>query len=353
MDIKSKLSEIAKISDQKLLEFWNQEINKNFGFNQKQKDLIKRMLVHAQDHNLRPAKRLRAAFVYFGYLLGQKEINPEIYKAMNAVELAHTALLMQDDVMDQDDLRRGKETTHKHFGAKNLHYGESMAYTLGDVLLSFAYEELLKSDFEPKRVKEATLQLLRGIANTAFGQAYDITLETMDEWTEDDVIALHKAKTAIYSYENPLQIGAILGETNQETLNIISEFSMLGGVAFQLQDDILGVFGDTDKTGKSDNSDLIHGKRTLLILKALEMGNQTQKDMVLKAWNNVNATNEEITKAKKAIIDSGALAYSKQKATDLALEAISCTQKLRDLNLNSEAVDFIEGIAKYMIDREF
>lgn len=353
MDVKQKLKEIAVLTDQKLEKYWDEEISCNFGFNQNQKDLVKKMLLHAKDHNLRSAKRIRAAFVYYAYLLGNREINEEIFKAMMAVELVHTGLLMHDDVMDQDELRRGRITTHKYFELDgDKHYGESIAYSLGDAVMALGYELILKSNFENKTVIGATTKLLRGIAQTDYGQAFDVFLEKMDDWEDNDVIALHSAKTALYTYENPLIIGGLLSGLDPKVLDILSQYSLDGGVAFQLQDDILGIFGDCEKTGKSDNSDLIHGKRTLLILKTLELGNEEQKEAIMKVWGKGIDDKELIDQAKRAIIKSGSLEYSKKLAKSYALKSVETAKKLTEFNLNSEAIEFIEGLAEYMVNRE-
>lgn len=352
MNAKQTLENFIPIIDKKLDSYWKTEVEKEFGFNQKQKDLVKKMLEHASEHNLRAAKRIRGAFVYYAYLLGKKKDN-KIWNAAMGVELVHTALLMHDDVMDLDNVRRGKPTTHKYFEEGDPHYGESMAYTLGDAVLSIGYELVLKSGFEAELVVKTMEKLLRGITKTAFGQAYDVSLEKMvNLWKEDDVISLHRAKTAIYTYENPLFIGAILAQLDDKVLKILHDYSMTGGVAFQLQDDILGIYGDSEKTGKSINSDLLGGKVTLLVLKTFEKGSAKQIVDLKKVWGKRKATNEEIEKAKKAIIDSGSLDYSRKISREYAANAAKIAGKLRLLELNTEAIDFIQGIAEYMVNRE-
>jgi geranylgeranyl diphosphate synthase type I len=255
---------------------------------------------------------------------------------------------MMDDFMDQDLIRRGGQTTHKFYESKpngNAHYGESMAVNIGGVILNLGYELLLDSGSTA-----AMHQMLRGIANTFYGQSYDVTLEREKVWTEEDVLSLHRAKTGLYTYENPLVIGALLAEQNSEVIQLLKSYSADGGVAFQLQDDILGVFGSAEKTGKSADSDLMQGKCTLLVLKAFE--SKTHKPVVQKVWGDPNATRADLDAAKQAIIDSGSLDYSRELAKKLAANAAITANKLRKLNLTNEAVDFIQGIAEYMVIRE-
>lgn len=353
MDVKEKLNEYIEFIDKKLIDYWDSELAIGFGFNQKQKLLVKGMLEHSKEHDLRPAKRLRGSFVHYGYLLGKSEVDERIVKAAMGVELVHTALLMHDDFMDQDDVRRGGPTTHKFFENGDKHYGESMAVNIGDALLEIGQELLLSANFEDNLVRRAALKMLRGITNTAWGQAYDVTLEKMkNEWTEDDVITVHKAKTAIYTYENPLFIGAILAGLEGKVFEILHDYAMAGGVAFQLQDDILGVYGDPEKTGKSANSDLLQGKCTLLVMKVFKEGSQEQIGAVEKVWGKRKASIEDIEAAKKAIKDSGSLEYSRTIAKDYAQKAANTAERLRVLNLDKEAIDYIQGIAQYMADRD-
>ena len=228
-----------------------------------------------------------------------------------------------------------------------------MACCLGDTLMALGYEELLKLNFDDRIVKKAMVKLLRGITHTTYGQAFDVSLEKMDNWSENDVISLHSAKTAIYTYENPLLIGGILAGLEKPILDILSKYSMYGGVEFQLQDDILGIFGDEKKTGKSSNSDLIHGKRTLLILKTLELGNKEQQEDIKKVWGKGINDEELVSRAKKAIIESGSLDYSKKLINVYAEKSIETAKELHKFkNLNSEAIEFITELSHYLANRE-
>jgi len=349
---KKKLEELVIKIDQKLENYWNEEIEKEFGFEEAQKGLVKKVLMHAKEHNLRAAKRLRASFVYYGYLLSGIKPDEEIWKVMEGIELVQTALLMHDDFMDEDKLRRGLPTTHEYFGEGDKHYGESMAVNVGDVVLCLGYERVLSCGLDTERVLEATRILMRGITNTAFGQIYDVTLPKLGELTEEKVLAVHRAKTSIYTFQNPLIIGGILAGLDKKVLEILKEYSFKGGVAFQLQDDVLGMFGEQEKTGKSVNSDLLQGKSTLLIAKTLEMGNETQKKALLGAWGNKEATGEAIEKAKMAIKESGSLDYSIDKAKSFAREAMEIAESLNKDNLGKEAVDYLKGIADFIVTRE-
>ena len=351
---KTLIAYVGKI-DKMLAEYWDSEVKQNFGFNERQKEVVREMLVHAKEHNLRPAKRARGAFVNFAYELSGQKADERVWRAAMGVELVHTALLMHDDFMDRDSVRRGGPTTQKYYEGQaggDIHYGESMAVNVGDAVLCLGYQLLLDCGFSADKTRLAMDQMLRGIANTAYGQAYDVTLEMMRNWTEDDVIALHRAKTAIYTYENPLLVGAVLAGLSAEVKRVLSLYAMDGGVAFQLQDDILGVFGSEEETGKSADSDLRQGKCTLLILKALEMGDDEQKKAVEAVWGKMAVGRAGLDLAKKAISESGSLDYSRKLAKAYAKKAAETANRLRGFSLDSEAIDYIQGIAEYMVERK-
>lgn len=340
---KKALEEFVPVIDAKLSGYFDTEIAKNFGFNDRQKIVARDALVHSKEHNLRASKRIRGSFVNYGFKLSGKPINDLVWNASMGVELIHTALLMHDDIEDRDEMRRGGPTTHKFYEAKfkNTHLGVGMGINVGDTILCMGFEKLM----ECNNISVMN-QMLRSITNTAHGQSYDITLEGLGNWTEEDVIVLHKAKTAIYTYENPLIIGAMLAGLNSDTFTLLHDYAMDGGVAFQLQDDILGVFGTPEKTGKSADSDLKQGKCTLLVLKAFD------RPEVKKVWGDMNASRSDLDAAKKAIIDSGSYQYNKDLAANYARKAAATANKLRDLNLDLDSIDYIQGIAEYMVERE-
>ena len=347
---KKTLQEFVPVIDERIARYFDKELGAEFGFNARQKQMVRQALLHGKEYILRPTKRLRASFVNYGYMLGNDNVTAEVWQAAVGIELVHAALLMHDDFMDLDDARRRGPATHKFYEKKfggQVHLGEAMAVTVGDALLCLGFE-LIQSTGNSNVMR----QVLRGIANTAWGQGYDITLEAFGNWTEEDVIVLHQAKTAIYTYENPLCTGALMAGLPEPVYPILHDYSMDGGVAFQLQDDILGVFGDPEKTGKSADSDLKQGKCTLLVLKVLQDGTKGQITSLRKAWGNRGATREELDKAKAAIIDSGSYEYSKQLAKKFASKAAKRVSELRSLHLKAGAIDYIQGVAEYMIERE-
>ncbi len=348
--------------DKLLNDYFENELIKVFGVSKKEIKLNRHIFKHLAEHNLRPAKRLRGSFVYYGYRLFKKDKEDDIKKASMSIELIHTALLMHDDFMDQDDTRRGLPTTHEYyktyhkrnnFRFDGQHYGEAMAVTVGDVALMKGFEILGNCNFpDPKKIS-AINRTFAGIANTAYGQAYDVTLESLGNATEKDVTDIHHGKTSIYTYENPLHIGAILAGASTNDLELLSKYAIPGGIAFQIQDDILGLFGNPEKTGKPAHSDLRQGKMTLLIIKALEKANPNQKSKLLKLWGKHDITDSEAEIAREIVVDTGSLDYSKKVSIKWAKKAQLAIPEMVRRKWNKEAVDYLDGIAQYMVERDY
>ncbi len=368
--MKSEMATIAKNNllkfvtriDSELIKYFKSELKNVFSVSVNQKKINTHILNHIMEHDLRPAKRLRGSFVYYGYKLFSSDNEAEIIKASMSIELIHTALLMHDDFMDQDDTRRGLPTTHefyKKYHADNKfrfdsqHYGEAMAVNIGDISLMNGFKILGECGFPDGRKLQAINRTFKGISNTAYGQAYDVTLESKGVATEKDITDIHHGKTSIYTYENPLHIGAILAGAKQSDLELLSKYAIPGGIAFQIQDDILGLFGDTKKTGKPAHSDLRQGKMTLLIVKALENANKEQKKKLLELWGKHNITDVEADFARKIVIDTGSLDYSKKISIKWAKKAQLAIPFMKARKWNRESIDYLDGIAQYMVERDY
>lgn len=350
----------AKVSKE-LEKYLANEVEDVFGVSAKEKKLAEILLEHIKSHNTSSGKRLRASFVYYGYRLLDNTKDNELTRASMSVELVHTGLLMLDDFMDQDNLRRGQLTTHEYFkkfheseGHRGdaKHFGEVIAVNAGLIAISKGYSILANAKFDEEKKNKCLDRLFEGIANTTIGQSFDILLEAEGNAKEQDILDLHLAKTAIYTYENPLHVGAVLAGATAKDLDILSDYALPGGIAFQLQDDILGLFGNEAKTGKSAHSDLKQGKMTLLMIKAFENASGIQKGALKRIWGNKKLTNKDAEIARRIVIETGSLDYSKKIALDWATKAQSAIPAMRLRSWNEEAVDYLDGIAQYMIERD-
>lgn len=330
------------------------------------------LIQHMMEHNARPAKRLRASLIYYWYKLLRwdnltKQEEKDLLYACASIEFTHTGLLIHDDYQDQDAVRRGMPTTHKFFEEYHMqhcdtwdkeHFGASMAINCGDFCLNLGNQTLLRSGFDSEVLLPALDILLEGVGQTIFGQSFDIILEHTNAVDEQDIYDLHHGKTGIYTYLTPLLVWVTLADLEhhdqQEVIQSkLMEYAIPCGIAFQLQDDVIGLFGDEEKTGKSAYSDIKEGKKTLLMLKALELCSEHEKEVLLGLRGNPDITDSQADFVRKVVKGSGALEYSYQKACEYAQKAQQTIQELRAAmpNLNPTSLDYLEGIAEYMAVR--
>ncbi len=323
--------------------------------------VFEREIDYLYDFNMRGGKRLRPAFIVEGYLaVGGKDLDA-IYDASIAIEGSEAYLLIHDDIIDNDTLRRGKPTVHVMFEeylkgqglpdneAKEL--GKSLALVSGDLQAVMNYEWLLDTNFPAELKVKAVLKFNHILRLTNYGQLLDISLETMpiDKVTETDVLTVHSLKTSAYTIWGPLQIGGILGGGSEKQLQSFYEYGYNLGIAFQLQDDILGLYGDTKKTGKPAHSDLKEGKRTLLIIKALENATEDQKRQLLSLLGNRNITDEDADIAREIVKETGSLDYNRELAKNLAEKGLKA---IENADIEEEPKEYLIGIAEFLINRD-
>jgi geranylgeranyl diphosphate synthase type I len=311
------------------------------------------------DFTLAGGKRIRPALIYYAYLASGGENSCNIVKASMGIELTHSFLLIHDDIIDRDAKRHGVATIHERYkkiGQKiaplkdSIHFGNSMAMIVGDVASAMANEIVFNVNFSKEVIIKALNKLQEIVYVTIPGEMLDVVMEYQGRTTEEEILRMFEGKTSRYTFEGPLHLGVILAGGNIKTLQAFTEYSLPLGKAFQLRDDILGVFGDEKKIGKPVGSDIIEGKQTLLVLKALEKGNQEQKKIIKQCLGKKNLTKEELIKFKNILKQTGSLAYSQQLAQSFISESITALERVEFRN--QEAKMFLTGIAHYIIERE-
>ena len=323
-------------------------------------DHTREVVANAKEYTLRGGKRLRPIFCIYGYKCLRDNTNIEaVIEASISLELMQSYLLIHDDIMDEDELRRGKKTFHilckdlceRHFGTtKSLKFGENIAIVAGDLLEVYGEEVLGKSPFESEYVKKAVVAYAEIVKNVGYGQILDITAERQAAFSEDEILTIHKLKTASYTIEGPLHIGALLAGANEADLQVLSAYGIPLGLAFQIHDDILGLFGSEEKTGKPVGSDVQEGKKTLLILHALEKCTGEEREVILNALGNEQVTMEEIDTVRAIVRRTGSLDYSKNLVADMTDKAV---QAINASEFREEAKEFLFNIADFIGGREY
>lgn len=334
-------------------------------FDRKSEDFIKispfitDLFSHLKEFTLRGGKRLRPTLLYHSYkAFGGKE-EEDVIAISIFIELIQSFLLIHDDIMDHADLRRGGDTIHKIYEKyaessnyeEPYHFGSTIAILVGDLANQLAFELIADSKLENKDKLLKLLKLLTyQLVGVVCGQVHDILLSNDKVYTLKDITNVHHYKTAKYTYEIPVIAGALLAGATDEEIDHLTEYSTYAGVAFQIYDDILGVFGDDENTGKPTTSDISEGKKTLLTLKVEETGTNDQKEILKRYLGKKDLTIEEAEEVKTVMKDSGALEFSKQACKDY----VEAAQNNLD-NIKREKTDsftFLYEIAEYCINRD-
>ncbi|WP_295121498.1 polyprenyl synthetase family protein [uncultured Leifsonia sp.] len=277
-------------------------------------------------------KRLRPRLVLTAYHgLGGAGRRSDAVQTALAFELLHTAFLFHDDVIDGDTVRRGRPNVAGEFSADALArgataphallWGQSAAILAGDLLLHAAAQRVARLS-APEPARSLILDLLdRAVFVTAAGELADVGLATaLSDGGIDDVLAMTEEKTAVYTVAAPLAAGAALAGAGDELVGLLADFGRLVGTAFQLGDDLLGVFGEEDVTGKSASSDLRQGKQTSLIAFARGTGDWPGIEAVL---GRPDLTAAEAAQAAATLERCGARAFVERLLAEQVATAIA------------------------------
>jgi len=302
-----------------------------------------------QDYS-KGGKKARGALTVLGYQAGGGKNLSAILPISCGIELFHNFLLIHDDIIDMDAQRRGKPTVHAIYAkSRGEHYGNSKAIMIGDIGAFLAYELLLSSNFSKERTLQAVRKLNEFLLKTGYGELLDIDYDFKKEVTWDDILKVRTYKTAYYTIVMPLTVGAVLTGVARGQLKAIEEYGIPVGIAFQLTDDILGVFGDSEKTGKSNISDIRDGKKTFLYAKSLEMA-KGKDYKFLKRWYGARDVNEsKAREIRKIMTDRGALAYSQNLADKLVNKGKTYIGEITKMKKYQKV---LESLADFIVKRE-
>jgi geranylgeranyl diphosphate synthase type I len=270
-------------------------------------------LIAALTDFLAGGKRLRPAFCFWGHLgAGGIDSDPLVVAAAS-LELFQACAIIHDDVMDGSDTRRGQPAVHRRFAA--LHagsgwngsadtFGNGAAILLGDLCLAWSDEMLVSSGLLNPHARH----VFDGMrAELMAGQYLDLLEQVRGDGTVDSALRVARFKSAKYTIVEPLHLGATMAGAGQEVLDAYAGYGFPLGEAFQLRDDVLGVFGDPSVTGKPAGDDLREGKRTALVALALEKASPTQADLVRRHLGDPSLDAAGVEALRDVLVSSGAV----------------------------------------------
>ena len=314
-----------------------------------------RLVEHART-SVSGGKRFRAAFCWWGHLAVAEPEDPTgLLRACASLELLHASALVHDDVMDASDVRRGRPATHRAFetlhrdrrwSASPEQYGAAAAILLGDLLLSWSDELLRTSGLPAPRVLDALGYFDLTRSEVVTGQFLDVSAQARATSDVDTAMNVVRYKSAKYSIERPLHIGAALA--GARSLSALSAFGLPLGEAFQLRDDLLGAFGDEARTGKPVGDDLREGKPTPLLAIASERARGDQVAL-LSLVGSSELTPDDIAAIQEVLVATGAVAEIEQTIDRLTTEAIASVEAAR---ITPDARTVLVELAEYVAWRD-
>ncbi len=292
-------------------------------------------LTKAGGKMLRPALTLLSAQA----VGGQKE---DAIKTAGALELIHTFSLIHDDIMDDDDMRRGKPAVH-------MVWGEPLAILAGDTLFSKAFELVISSkedDCPPEHVAEALRVIADACVKICEGQALDMGFEGNFDVSEEEYLEMIFKKTGAL-LAGACEAGAIMGGADEEVVSAMYEYGRAIGLAFQIQDDYLDVISDEADLGKPVGSDIVEGKMTLMVVKALAEANDDDKQVLLDILADPQSPQEDVDKAIEIFNKYGSIQY----AHDVAQSNVNKAKEILEILDDSPSKDALVMLADFVIER--
>ena len=312
--------------------------------------------------SLRPAVAMLAC----GALSGDES---QVLPVAAAIEIYHTWTLVHDDVIDRDDTRRGQPTVHHDFAQRATeefgwetddaeHYGTTIAMLTGDVQQSWAWSLLFEAHLERGVSADIVLRLAQELASQVTpllveGEALDVQYSGRARQLDEVLVLdmLWKKTGALYEFAGRAGAAVALNnaDANLPEAQAIARFGSLCGIAFQIQDDILGIIGDADQMGKPVGSDICEGKSTLLTMKALERADERQREQLLRTLGDAAASADDIGSVSALMRELGVIHYAQDMSHRYVNEALAQLGPLPD----NEYRRLLTLWAEYLIAREF
>jgi geranylgeranyl diphosphate synthase type II len=283
-------------------------------------------------------KRMRPVLT----LMAAEVFNQEYEKALPAamaVEVFHNFSLVHDDIMDDAPLRRGNETVHEKWDINT-------GILSGDAMLILAYQYF--EQYEPVVFRDLAKLFSKTALEVCEGQQWDVDFETRDDVTIPEYLKMIEYKTAVL-VAAAMKMGAIVAETSEENANLIYEFGLNLGLAFQLQDDYLDAFGDPETFGKQVGGDIIENKKTYLYLKAIAFSEKAQADELKKLFAFQPEDNSnKIEAAKEIFNNSGASQVTQEAIQEYTFKAFETLDKM---NIEKEKKEVLRTFGENLMGR--
>ncbi|MCC7543355.1 polyprenyl synthetase family protein [bacterium] len=351
--LQQRIKRIKTSIDGELAKLWDKKIDEAAKIDAQ----YKRLLSEMKKFSLRGGKRLRPYLVSLGYEVAGGKHEKDAIQLGVAWELYHLFAVIHDDIMDQDDQRYGGPNiagAYRRLLRRRLTdsqtelHARNVALLAGDIALGMSHEviDTMSVDIELRAQLKKELNQLH--FHLAAGQQLDDLASTEAHLKIDKIKKIYMLKTARYSMITPLRSGAILAGGNPTILNILGRYGLHAGIAYQIVDDLIGMFGTTREIGKPNISDLREGKRTLLMHYGFQFADDTQTTILKKFFGNTSVTQNDLKLVRKILTGNGA----KAKTTFLAQEeGKRAKQAIGKLALPGGLGDEFTALTDYLVSR--
>lgn len=350
----AELEKVKKAVDRELERFFSHAAQKARKSDKLSGEIMEYLGVLA----LSGGKRLRPALLLGAYDAACGQNKKAALKAAGALELVHLYLLIHDDVIDHGTVRHGQMSVHERFAqratrifgkGRDAHFGISVAIVGGDLLYVGAVEMMLAAGENPKAVAAAVEELQRIVHTTCIGQIQDIAIEREKKVTPRRVLEMYANKTAKYTFQGPLRLGLMLaGNSDAKLSAALDRYALKMGIAFQIRDDIIGVFGNSRTTGKGVGMDIAEGKKTIIVLEALKRATPGQRKKIGALLGKKDLSWKEVREFQNIMVDTGALARVQDKVEKLSEEAKA---ELARIKMPPNTRSFLVSLADHLKER--
>ena len=301
-------------------------------------------------------KCLRSTFMYLGWLGGAMPSDAALGAAAS-LELLHAFALLQDDVMDGSASRRGRPAAHIQFARWHRDrglsgsagkFGESAAILLGDLCLIWAEQMLRESGVDRRALRSAWPRYDAMRTELAVGQFADLAGDVRDLPPLEAVLDVARRKSGNYTVRRPLEIGAAMAGCDDRTVSKLGRYGTAVGEAFQLRDDVLGVFGSASTTGKPSGGDLIEHKPTSLVMAAHQLADAPTRRQLTQLMNSAELDDDAVQRWRALIVETGAVEWIEKMITD---RVASARKELSDMLIDESVRSALANMAAVCTER--
>lgn len=291
---------------------------------------------HIVNYINRPGKLIRPTLCALGYLAYAKKPAKRLYRSALAMELLHNFLLIHDDIIDKAALRRGKPAMHTMFSQylgklpKAKFSGSDLAIVAADIIYALAVDTFMAIRENPVRKENALKKFTEAAYLTGCGEFVEMLAGagSIGSARKKDIDAIYDLKTAHYTFAAPLAIGALLAGAKPSQIELLTDYGMLVGRAFQINDDLLDIFGTEQQIGKPPLTDVREAKKTLLVWYAYKHLPDGKKKLMQRIYDSGAPTMPDLLTVRSLITESGAASYAKKTIGSLVDSAAGLCVKL-------------------------